>query len=81
MELLREAGFSPLEVIHSATQQGARLLGHEADIGTIEPGKKADLGIVKGNPIANLKLLFATGTLKLDDATARRSGWAASLIR
>ena len=83
MELLREAGFSPLEVIHSATQQGARLLGHEADIGTIEPGKKADLVIVKGNPIANLKLLFATGTLKLDDATgkAQRVGGIAYTVK
>ncbi|MDM7927290.1 amidohydrolase family protein [Blastomonas fulva] len=83
MELLREAGFSPLEVINSATQQGARLLGHDADIGTIEPGKKADLVIVKGNPIANLKLLFATGTLKLDDATgkAQRVGGIAWTVK
>lgn len=83
MELLREAGFSPLEVINSATQQGARLLGHEADIGTIEPGKKADLVIVKGNPIANLKLLFGTGTLKLDDSTgkAQRVGGIAWTVK
>lgn len=83
MELLREAGFSPLEVINSATQQGARLLGHDADIGTIEPGKKADLVIVKGNPVANLKLLFATGTLKLDDATgkAQRIGGIAWTVK
>ncbi|WP_156447426.1 amidohydrolase family protein, partial [Blastomonas sp. CCH1-A6] len=83
MELLREAGFSPLEVINAATQQGARLLGHDADIGTIEPGKKADLVIVKGNPIANLKLLFATGTLKLDDTTgkAQRVGGIAWTVK
>lgn len=83
MELLREAGFSPLEVINSATQQGARLLGHDADIGTIEPGKKADLVIVKGNPIANMKLLFGTGTLKLDDTTgkAQRVGGIAWTVK
>lgn len=71
MELLREAGFSPLEVIHAATQQGARLLGHADQLGTIRVGRKADLVVVKGNPLANLKLLFGTGTLKLNDATGK----------
>ena len=71
LELLREAGFSPLEVIHAATQQGARLLGHEDQIGTIRVGRKADLVVVKGNPLANLKLLFPTGTIHLDDATGK----------
>jgi hypothetical protein len=71
MELLREAGFSPLEVIHSATQQGARVLGHEEQLGTIRIGRKADLVIVKGNPIANMKLLFPTGTLQLNDASGK----------
>jgi hypothetical protein len=58
MELLREAGFSSLEVIHSATQEGARLLGHEDQVGTIRVGRKADLVVVQGNPLANMKLLF-----------------------
>jgi cytosine/adenosine deaminase-related metal-dependent hydrolase len=71
MELLREAGFSPLEVIHSATQEGARLLGHEDQVGTIRVGRKADLVVVKGNPLANLKLLFGTGTLHLNDETGK----------
>jgi len=68
MELLREAGFSPLEVIHAATQAGARTLGHEDQVGTVRVGRKADLVIVKGNPLENLKLLFGTGTLRLNDA-------------
>lgn len=71
MELLREAGFSPLEVIHSATQEGARLLGHEDQVGTIRVGRKADLVVVKGNPLANLKLLFGTGSLHLNDETGK----------
>lgn len=69
MELLREAGFSPLEVIHAATQAGAKALGHEEELGTIRVGRKADLVVVKGNPVANLKILFGTGTLKLNDST------------
>lgn len=71
MELMREAGFSSLEVIHAATQEGARLLGHDDQVGTVRVGRKADLVIVKGNPLANLKLLFGTGTVKLNDATGR----------
>ena len=71
MELLREAGFSSLEVIHAATQAGAKALGHDDEVGTIRVGRKADLVIVKGNPVANLKLLFGTGTLKLNDATGQ----------
>lgn len=71
MELLREAGFSPLEVIHAATQAGARVLGRDEEIGTIRVGRKADLVVVNGNPLANLKLLFGTGTLKLNDATGQ----------
>jgi hypothetical protein len=67
MELLREAGFSALEVIRAATQMGARALGREDTLGTVRVGRKADLVIVKGNPIANLKLLFGTGTLRLND--------------
>lgn len=71
MELLREAGFSPLEVIRAATQIGAKVLGREHEVGTIRAGRKADLVIVRGNPVANLKLLFATGTLKLNDETGK----------
>lgn len=71
MELLREAGFSPLEVIHAATQEGARLLGHEDQIGTIRVGRKADLVVIKGNPLANMKLLFGTGSIRLNDATGK----------
>lgn len=71
LELLREAGFSPLEVIHAATQAGAELLGHEDQVGTVRVGRKADLVIVKGNPLANMKLLFGTGTTKLNDETGK----------
>lgn len=71
MELLREAGFSPLEVIHAATQAGARALGRDDTVGTIRVGRKADLVIVDGNPIANLKVLFGTGVIRLNDATGQ----------
>ena len=54
LELLVEAGFSPEEAIHIATQNGAQWLGEDAHFGTIAPGKAADLVIVAGNPAARI---------------------------
>ena len=67
LELLREAGFHPLEVINAATLQGARILGVADRTGSVQVGKQADLVLIKENPLANLKVLFATGHIKLDD--------------
>ena len=69
LELLREAGFHPLEVIRAATLDGARILGAESEIGSVQVGKKADLVIVGENPLANLKVLYASGHIRLDPAT------------
>jgi hypothetical protein len=66
LELLQEAGFHPLEVIQSATRNGAELLGMADSRGSITPGRRADLVLVEGNPVANFKLLYGTGHLKLD---------------
>jgi imidazolonepropionase-like amidohydrolase len=71
LELLREAGFSPLEVIHAATFQGARQLGIEEEVGSIQVGKKADFVVVAGNPLANLHVLLGTGTIRLNDETGK----------
>jgi len=72
-ELLQEAGLHPLEVIQCATRNGARTiydpLGEEPPFGTIKAGKLADLVLVEENPLANFKVLYGTGALKLDDET------------
>ncbi|GAA0859052.1 amidohydrolase family protein [Aliiglaciecola litoralis] len=67
LELLREAGFNPWEVIQSATLNGAQALGMEDQIGSITIGKKADLVIVGENPLRNFKVLYGTGHYRLDD--------------
>ncbi len=67
LELLREAGFHPLEVIRSATLNGAEALGMDHEIGSIEVGKKADLIVIEENPLQNLKVLYGTGAIKLTD--------------
>jgi len=66
MELFREAGFHPLEVIRSATLAGAEALGVADRVGSLEPGKLADMVVVRENPVANLKVLYGTGAVKLD---------------
>ena len=76
MELLREAGFHPLEVIRSATLNGAEALGVADEIGSIEPGKLADLVVVDANPLANLKVLYGTGAIRVngDNEVERHGG-------
>ncbi len=55
VELLVEAGFTPVEAIKIATHNGAVFLGEDKRIGSIASGKQADLLIVKGNPAANIR--------------------------
>src|SRR5579863_7870170 len=50
VELLVEAGFTPVEAIHIATANGAQFLGELDRIGTIAPGKQGDLVVIKGDP-------------------------------
>src|SRR5215207_5227821 len=62
LELLVEAGIPPLEVIKIATMNGAHALGIEEDVGTIVPGKQADMMILSDNPmddISNTKKIEA----------------------
>ena len=67
LELLREAGFHPLEIIKSATLNGAQALGMGDQIGTIAVGKLADLILIEENPLENLKVLYGTGAIKLTE--------------
>ena len=73
LELLQEAGFHPLEVIRSATLYGAETLykpkGTLPEFGSIKPGNLADLVIVEYSPVEDLKVLYGTGTFRLNDDT------------
>ncbi|MEQ8816715.1 MAG: amidohydrolase family protein [Thalassobaculum sp.] len=69
LELLQEAGFTPLEVLRSATIQGAELLDVADEVGSIEVGKAADLLVHDQNPLADFKLLYATGAMRLNQET------------
>jgi imidazolonepropionase-like amidohydrolase len=62
LELHEEAGFQQLEVITQATLNGARVLGAEDRIGRVRAGHLADLVLVDGDPLGNLRLLYPKST-------------------
>jgi len=53
--MMAQGGFSPFEALRGATIDGARYFGMDAEIGSIEPGKLADLAIIDGNPLENIR--------------------------
>jgi imidazolonepropionase-like amidohydrolase len=55
MELLVEAGFTPVDAIHIATQNGATYLGQQEHIGSVAEGRAADLVVLDGNPAAKIE--------------------------
>ncbi len=75
LEMLQEAGFHPLEVIRAATMHGAQTLykpkGKPIEFGVVRAGMLADLVVVDANPLENLKVLYGTGAVKLNDSTGR----------
>ena len=56
-KLMTDAGMTPIDAIRSATYHGAKLLGVEQQLGTIETGKLADLVAVKGDPLSDITLM------------------------
>jgi len=84
IELLVEAGFSPVEAIKIATLNGATFLNKQNQIGTIAAGKNADLVVIKGDPashisdIENVEIVFKDGigydSQKLIDSVKGRYG-------
>ncbi len=58
LELHQEAGFQPLIVLEHATVNNAKILGQEGRLGRVRTGYLADLLVVNGNPLENLKVLY-----------------------
>ena len=74
LELHEEAGFHPLEVLRHATWNGARLLGLDNRLGKVREGFVADLLVVNGNPLQDLRLLNPAGTEVVVEGEERRGG-------
>jgi hypothetical protein len=66
IELLVEAGFTPVEAIRIATLNGAKFLGKDADIGSIARGKAADLVVLGGNPAEKIESVEKVETVFKD---------------
>ncbi len=73
LQLMQQAGLGPLEVIRSATRNSAKTL-RRPDLGLLQTGYTADLVIVDGNPLHNLRYLYAFGALEREDGQIRRTG-------
>jgi imidazolonepropionase-like amidohydrolase len=74
LELKQEAGFHTLKVIQQATGNNAKILGQEDRLGRVRPGFAADLLVVNGNPLENLKVLYPTGVDIVQDGKPVHTG-------
>lgn len=74
MELHQEAGFHTIKVIQHATGNNARIIGLEDRLGRIRSGYLADLIIVNGNPLENIKVLYPGGIEEVRDGKVARTG-------
>ncbi len=74
LELHQEAGFNTIKVIQHATGNNAKILGEDSRLGRVKVGWLADLIVVNGNPLENLKVLYPTGVEEMKDGKAIRTG-------
>lgn len=81
LELLQRAGFHPLEVLRSATQESARAVGLDKT-GVIRPGYDADLLVLDMNPLEDLKVLYGSGVERVspDGQVTRRNGLTYTIV-
>jgi imidazolonepropionase-like amidohydrolase len=74
LELHQEAGFHPIKVIQHVTGNNAKILGQESSIGRVKAGFLADLIVVNGNPLENLKVLYPTGISDIRNGKEVKTG-------
>ena len=74
IELQHEAGFHPTDVIKHATTNNAKIIGMDGKLGRVRAGYLADLILVDGNPLENLKYLYPTGVTDLEDGKVVTKG-------
>ncbi|MFI6862843.1 amidohydrolase family protein [Streptomyces sp. NPDC050421] len=62
---LVDCGMTPMGALRAGSSEAAELLGLAADIGTLEPGKRADVVITRGNPLDDIRALGDPATILL----------------
>ncbi len=77
LELHQEAGFQPIKALQHVTANNAKILGEESRLGRVRPGYLADLAIVNGNPLEDLKVFYPPRA----DAAAGSGGGVAWTIK
>ncbi len=73
MELHAEAGFHPIKIVEHCTGNNARILGEETRLGRVRVGWLADLIVVDGNPLEDIKVLYAGGTAAIREGKEVRT--------
>ena len=66
LELLEEAGFTPLETLHAATENGAKVVKNP-ELGLVRQGYLADLVVLTENPLADVKVFYGNGVTRVGD--------------
>jgi imidazolonepropionase-like amidohydrolase len=64
LEMLEEAGFSPLEALHAATENGAKVVKNP-ELGLVRQGYLADLVVLSENPLADVKVFYGNGVTRV----------------
>lgn len=72
--MVKELGLSPLQAIQAGTQVAAEALGRSREIGTVEPGKLADLTVVQGDPLADITALSDVDTVLVGGRVMKQAG-------
>jgi imidazolonepropionase-like amidohydrolase len=79
MEVLVEAGFTPIEAIQAGTRVGAELLRWDDRLGTVQAGKLADLVAVTGDPLEDMKALEKVSFVMIGGRIVRTPGGGETL--
>src|SRR5712692_3777374 len=75
--LMVKYGMTPMQAIQAATSSAADLLGHSSEVGSVKPGKYADLVAVSGDPLTNISLLENVEFVMKEGTVYKQSGKAA----
>jgi imidazolonepropionase-like amidohydrolase len=72
--LMAQAGMTPMQIIVAATRDAAHACGPERELGTLEPGKLADVLVVEGDPLTDLRALTQTRMVVRDGVIIMQRG-------